>query len=556
MRSYNDENIRMKRLLCYVMLLGGATSAFAQGPDPTPTVQEILLTDVLPVRHGDVAMGDFDQDSDLDMLLTGARGGPSNPNPSTVLYRVHGDTTLLVEIDNMTVEVDAVHMAMIQTAGFPNLWKSSASWGDFDSDGDLDLALMGVDARGIVVTGVYRLASANGVFTPQFRAQDPVHSGDLIWGDVDNDTDLDLLVCGTQETGEPLTTLYKNQLSEGSSGFQPATSGLVSVGQCSLDLGDYDIDGDLDVLIAGTDEEGSTLTRVYQNNGFGQFNRLPQTFESLLFSAASWGDYDADGYLDILESGARLSPLIMEGGIELYRYDTMTTAFTHVTERIEGAFEGDPAKGRYFGAVTWGDLDNDGFHDFVVTGAESPRSNNATQIYLSQDGQYLVKSQTDKFDGGFRGRALIVDYDLDRDLDVVVFGENPGLPEEGTRIRILRNNLIFGKRVPTPPDAIASSVRRNNVTLAWSPGLDRQTLISGLTYNIRVGSSPGAADIVSPMASLTTGTRHISGRGNVGTNLAWTLRNLDPGIYYWAVQALDHTYSGSVFSDEDTFTIE
>ncbi len=546
----------MKRLLCYVMLLGGATGVFAQGPDPTPTVQEILLTGVLPVRHGDVAMGDFDQDSDLDMLLTGARGGPSNPNPSTVLYRVHGDTTLLVEIDNMTVEVDAVHMTMIQTAGFPNLWKSSASWGDFDNDGDLDLALMGVDARGNVVTGVYALVSVNGIFTPQFRAQAPVHSGDLIWGDVDNDADLDLMVCGTQENGEPLTTLYKNQLSEGSGGFQPAISGVVSAGQCSLDLGDYDIDGDLDVLIAGTDEEGSTLTRVYHNNGFGQFNRLPQTFEDLLFAAASWGDYDADGYLDIIESGARLSPLIMEGGIELYRYDTMNTAFTHVTNRIEGAFDGDPVKGRYFGAVTWGDLDNDGFLDFVVTGAESPRTFNATQIYLSQDGQYLVKSHTDRFDGGFRGRALIMDYDLDRDLDVVVFGENPGLPEEGTRIRILRNNLIFGKRVPIPPDAIASSVRRNSVTLAWSPGLDRQTVISGLTYNIRVGSSPGAADIVSPMASLATGRRHISGRGNVGTNLTWTLRNLKPGTYYWAIQTLDHTYSGSVFSDEDTFTIE
>ena len=159
----------MKRLLCYVMLLGGATSAFAQGPDPTPTVQEILLTDVLPVRHGDVAMGDFDQDSDLDMLLTGARGGPSNPNPSTVLYRVHGDTTLLVEIDNMTVEVDAVHMAMIQTAGFPNLWKSSASWGDFDSDGDLDLALMGVDARGIVCPpGSIGLLLLTGSLPPNF----------------------------------------------------------------------------------------------------------------------------------------------------------------------------------------------------------------------------------------------------------------------------------------------------------------------------------------------------------------------------------------------------
>ncbi len=545
----------MRRALCYVMLAGMAASAYGQIPDPLPIVQEILLTDVLPVRHGDAALGDFDQDNDLDLLLTGARGGPSNPNPSTILYRSEGDTTLFVEVDSVLVEVDAVHMRVVPGAGIPNLWRSTANWGDFDGDSDLDVAIMGVDAQGNVVTAVYELLNTNGNFSPEYQSQTPVHSGDLIWADVDHDGDLDLTVCGVQESGEPLTTIYVNNTMQGT-GFQPITDVLVDVAHCSLDLADFEIDGDMDFLITGTDDDGETLTRVYQNNGMGQFSRYPQAFEDLMFSSSAWGDYDADGYMDFIITGARFTPLIMEGDLELYRYDTTNVNFEHATHRIIGAFDGDPVIGRYLGGVAWGDLDNSGFMDFVVTGSESPRSFDATQIYLNHDVHYLEKSRADRFEGGFRGRAIIADYDSDRDLDLVVFGEKPGLPGEGARIRILRNNLIIAKRAPIAPESIDATVSGRSVTLNWTPGLDRQTPINGLSYNIRMGTSPGAGNVLPPLSNLSNGRRLVTGPGNVGTGRVWKLYNLSPGTYYWAIQALDQTFTPSPFSEEHTFTVE
>ncbi len=510
------------------------------------------MTDVLPVRSGDAAMGDVDRDGDLDLLLTGARGGPSNPNPSTVLYRNEGDTTLLIEVENELAEVDAVHMIEVNAAGsIQRLWKSTAAWGDYDNDGDLDLAIMGVNANSEVFTGVYRLTSSSGNFSLAFQAPDPVHSGDLIWGDLDHDGDLDLTVCGVQEGGEPLTAVYVN--SGGT--FSTEDVGLINVGYCSLDLGDFEIDGDMDFLITGTDEDGNTLTRVYESIGRGRFRRYPQTFVDLLFSSGAWGDYDADGYLDFIVTGARLSPLLMEGKIALYRYDTTNVNFQQTTSRVVGAFEGDPVSGRYLGGVSWGDLDNSGYMDFIVTGSESPRTFNATQIFLNREVHYLEKSPPDRFDGGFRGRAIMTDYDVDRDLDVILFGENPGVPSDGVRVRMLRNNRSFGKSAPRPPEALGATVTGRTVQLNWSAGEDRQTPLSGLTYNIRIGTSPGASDIVSPM-SLDNGKRMISAPGNMGTGRQWQLYDLLPGTYYWSVQTLDQTFAGSVFSVEESFTVQ
>ena len=76
-----------------------------------------------------------------------------------------------------------------------------------------------------------------------------------------------------------------------------------------------------------------------------------------------------------------------------------------------------------------------------------------------------------------------------------------------------------------------------------------------MTYNIRIGTSPGASDIVSPM-SLDNGKRMISAPGNMGTGRQWQLYDLLPGTYYWSVQTLDQTFAGSVFSVEESFTVQ
>ena len=554
----------MKRLLAIGVFATLVAGASAQTPDPLPIVQELLMTDVLPVRYGDVAFGDYDADNRLDMLLTGARGGPSNPNPNTTLYRCLGDTTLIVFIDSVATEVDAVHMVPLTPSGIgvniglPDLWQSTAEWADYDNDGDLDIAMMGIARNEEIQTVVFRQNSSNvnnRRFVTGFSVPTPLYGGDLTWGDVDNDGDLDLAICGVQENGEPRTVIYANGLREGQ-GFYEISHGLPDLGHCSLDLADFDIDGDLDFLVTGTQVDGTTHTGVYTGNGRGSFSQFNQQFEDFLFSNAAWGDYDADGYTDFMVTGAQINPLLLRGYVELYRFDTTETDFfDNMTDRIFGAFEGDPVTGRYAGDLAWGDIDGDGFHDFIIGGAETPQSLKATTIYVGENGQYFERSEADEYLGGFRGGVTMVDYDLDRDLDLVVFGEIPGVPEAGPRVRILRNNLIFGKLAPVPPEAISSSVSGRTVTLSWTPGYDRQTRPSGLTYNVRIGTSPGTADVIAPMADLETGRRHVTRRA-FSTALMREIRNLPPGTYYWAVQALDHTFYGSVWTEEARFTIE
>ena len=69
-----------------------------------------------------------------------------------------------------------------------------------------------------------------------------------------------------------------------------------------MDWGDYDNDGDLDILLTGW--TGSTrLSNVYRNNGDHTFTDISAGLDARSNGAAAWGDYDNDGYLDIFLSG-------------------------------------------------------------------------------------------------------------------------------------------------------------------------------------------------------------------------------------------------------------
>ena len=143
------------------------------------------------------------------------------------------------------------------------------------------------------------------------------------------------------------------------------------------------------------------------------------------------------------------------------------------------------------------------------------------------------------------------DYDNDGDLDILLTGHS----QSGIVTRIYRNNAAYNNTVPLPPNALASSVRDSSVTFSWSKSTDNETPQDGLTYNIRVGTTPGGSEIVSPMADVTTGYRKIPALGNTNHNTQWAIRNLPAGKYYWSVQAIDNAFAGSPFADEQTFTI-
>ena len=173
------------------------------------------------------------------------------------------------------------------------------------------------------------------------------------WGDYDNDGQLDLLLTGTNDMGSLAAQIFHNE----NGNFYDIAADLTGVGFGSAEWGDYDNDGDLDALITGQDISGNGLSKVYRNDGNNIFNDITADLVSVYHSDAAWGDYDNDGDLDILISGATSGFPVYNPVTKIYRNDGNDN-FNEVTAIDLPGYD--------HCAVAWGDYDNDGDQDFVV----------------------------------------------------------------------------------------------------------------------------------------------------------------------------------------------
>jgi hypothetical protein len=145
------------------------------------------------------------------------------------------------------------------------------------------------------------------------------------------------------------------------------------------------------------------------------------------------------------------------------------------------------------------------------------------------------------------------DYDNDGRLDFLLTGRTNGNFTSGSIFQLWRNNMPISNTPPAAPASLSTTISGNTVALAWKSPLDDLTPALGLNYNFRVGTTPGGSDVLAPMA-LTNGLRLLPALGNAqtGTN---ALCLLPPGNYYWSVQALDTSFAGSPFAVEQKFTV-
>jgi hypothetical protein len=312
------------------------------------------------------------------------------------------------------------------TSIMPDLFSVAGSlsnaWADFDGDGDSDFA---VSIKG----GEIRLYLNNeGVFKNIGAASGLPTSGDeirgLSWGDYDNDGDLDLLAGSNVFPTPSRTYVYRNE--EGKAFSEVANEiGLTIPGRWSRQSNwvDYDNDGDLDLYAANRTGSNRLL-----NNSEGKFesvasNQSPNDPRRSV--GACWLDIDKDGDLDLF--------LANQSGDSdaLWRNDfgsfTDIAPLLGIDQTLRSLKDGGVG-------CAFGDYDNDGDFDLYV-GAYGENL-----LYNNQgDGKFveLAKSLgvTDPIE---TVGAAWGDYNNDGWLDLMVVGyRNPGqIPEN----RLYRND--------------------------------------------------------------------------------------------------------------------
>ena len=355
---------------------------------PTGTLRFTDVTDQAGVGHigygMGVAVGDYDNDRDLDLYVTHLG--------SNVLFRNNGDGTF----------TDVTRRAGVDDPR----WSTSAAFLDYDHDGHLDLFVANYvdftikgNKRCYAPSGeldyclpaIYRPVPdrlfrnlGNGCFADVTRAAGMASAAGpglgVAGADLNDDGWMDIYVANDGTANHFLLNQGDGTFREVAlpSGTAYSGDGQAQAGM-GVTMGDFDTDGDEDILVTNITKEGAVL---YRNEGRGdffdttaEFGLLEPTFRYTGFGVG-WFDYDNDGRLDLfIANGAvtimeslRGSPYPFHQPNQLFHQETDGPTFRKMTALAGPALQlSEVSRGAAFG-----DIDNDGDTDIVVSNNNGP----------------------------------------------------------------------------------------------------------------------------------------------------------------------------------------
>ena len=332
--------------------------------------------------------------------------------------------------------------------------------GDHDGDGDQDL-FVSRWLSGEKVSRHYLFTNDNGAFSDIAAEAGISHPGrnlSALFADYDNDGYLDMFVVNSKAN-----KLYHNS---GESTFQDVTASAgietTSEGRTAL-FADLDLEGDLDLFLGTTSQN-----RLYRNNLDGTFAEIADEAgidgEALISRDAAFGDFDDDGDIDLLvvnEDGSNRyfdnlrqsyfrditthAGLTTDGGsgavaagdydndgyLDLFVTDLAGERHLLLRNQGDGTFEQDDRSHNAFESIkgfagldaVFFDADNDGFLDLLAAGSPSDENTERGGLklfYNRGDGTYLEASSLLPDHLGPASQVEVSDYDNDGDLDIFV----------------------------------------------------------------------------------------------------------------------------------------
>jgi len=497
----------------------------------------IWQSNLTTVVYSAVALGDIDNDGDLDLVLTGCSAGLCTTKEAKI-YTNNG--TSLVENSTWQQNLTGV-------------FYSSVVFGDVDNDGDLDLAIAGCSVGGSLsscttyeATKIYINNGTTLIEDSTWQSNITATAvGSIEFGDIDNDGDLDLVVVGNSAGGK-IAKIYLNNGSTLTEN-QQWQSNLSGVYESDIAFGDVDNDGDLDLALTGDKAVADKITAIYINNGTSlvEDSTWSQNLKAVDRSSLIFGDIDNDGDLDLNLIGQ------FSGDWNIIYRNNGTVLVENQTD-ISGYFRG---------SIAFGDYDNDGDLDLVATGKEPGRArvfeNNQSNTYnfvIDSIAGANISANT------YIGSLVWGDLNNDFNLDLIVTGSD--IINALAKIYISNISLTKNNTQPNASTSGFSATYSNNqLTLSWGNGSDTETNTSGLYYNLMVGNSTTNHTIVSGVYGGSGGGSGGGGGasgyfGNMMQRKSITLNiELDANeTYNWYVQTIDTGLAKSNWSAVQSFT--
>jgi enediyne biosynthesis protein E4 len=342
--------------------VAAAAAVMASGALKPATAQEPEFTAITDTAISDdyafsFAWGDYDGDGLIDLLAVDFYS--LTPGLGRIyVFRNRGDGAF---------ERTIIEPSEYSHTGFIN----SATWGDFDNNGRPDILISGGGLWIGPNPNILLRQQSDGTFvrssTPSFPSG---NSQSALWGDFNHDGWLDIFSGYWTGTTTAVTdSLFLNQGDGTFASTQPPGIHQLndnSNSAMAATTGDFDGDGTLDILVTTIDPNRS---RIYFNRGDGTFDRrliAPSAFNGY-GNGIAVADYDNDGDLDFImvsKSGSGSWTCACDGDLS---GETLVWRNNGVGE-FEPVVAGDLGNGETIGAngAAWADYNNDGWLDVIL----------------------------------------------------------------------------------------------------------------------------------------------------------------------------------------------
>ena len=500
-------------------------------------VTDTAIPGLLEGRTYSMAWGDFDNDGRLDLLLESYFTITNHPDPQTTsTYNVPRPLLWRNTGNGFT------NMPDMFAPGLSGIFVSSVTWADYDNDGHLDFLVIGErfnvhgDGYYAYVAELWRntgngFSNVTATVAPDLPAS---WRSSVAWGDYDNDGRMDFLLVGSF-----VSQIWRNTGSNFVNVTDTVAPGLAGVSEGAAAWGDYDNDGRLDLIITGGIPRRSDLdddypyyapiSQIWRNTGSRFENVTPVVAPGLpgvFWGSVGWGDYDNDGRLDLLLTGSTHS-----GGFSQLWRNTGSN-FVNVTASIA---PGLPAIIQ--GPLAWGDYDNDGRLDMLLSG----------QIWRNTDNGFTNVTATVA-----PGLSTVVssslawgDYNNDGRLDFLLTGSTyfycDGCDSPPHVSQLWQNNTAQSNPPPTVITKVPSIVSDTSVALNSSINPRNQDATAWFVWSN--STNYGQVTAAQPI-----------GNGNSLMSFSQAISGLSTGVTYY-YRAVASNAQGVVLGVEQRFVL-